>query len=197
MPSLSRCCAVTDHTANSHSALQVKLFTQAFTDKVPIYPILLASTKAELEEKKQTLADGLKARVPGCFAHLQTHHSIVHSSKSYDSTHLVSRLLLSRGVTLLPLVAVQYLERFLQKYALPEALGYFLGSEYSYAETVGGLGQVPPCCIDGVVTTCRVGVTSTFRNGNWCRIHTDHDPICATRHPGTARVPFCRFPWHQ
>ena len=33
---------------------------------------------------------------------------------------------------------VQYLEHFLQKYALPEEPGYFLGSEYSYAETVRG-----------------------------------------------------------
>jgi hypothetical protein len=42
---------------------------------------------------------------------------------------------------------VQYLEQFMQKYALPEEPGYFLGSEYSYAETVGGPRQQMPCCL--------------------------------------------------
>jgi hypothetical protein len=74
---MSRCCAVTE--SNSHSVPQVKLFVQAFTDKVPIYPILMASTKAELEEKKQTLVDGLKARLPACLHSFQNHKSIVHS----------------------------------------------------------------------------------------------------------------------
>ena len=65
----------TDHTDNLHSAPQVKLFTEAFTDKVPIYSILRATTKAELEVAKQNLVDGLKARVQcGCTAA----HSAVH-----------------------------------------------------------------------------------------------------------------------
>jgi glutathione S-transferase len=68
---------------------RVKLFTEAWTDKVPIFSLLRATTKAEVEEAKQKLIDGLK-----------------------------------------------YLEHFMQKYALPEEPGYFLGSEYSYAETV-------------------------------------------------------------
>ena len=51
-------------TAKSHSDLQVKLFTEAFTDKVPIMSTLRASTKAELEEAKQKLVSGLKASEP-------------------------------------------------------------------------------------------------------------------------------------
>lgn len=51
-----------EQTANSKCVLQVKLFTEAWTDKVPIFSLLRASTKAEVEEAKQKLIDGLKAR---------------------------------------------------------------------------------------------------------------------------------------
>jgi hypothetical protein len=44
-------------------ALQVKLFAQAFADKMPLYSLVRASTKAEVEEAKQKLVEGLKARV--------------------------------------------------------------------------------------------------------------------------------------
>jgi hypothetical protein len=54
---------VADHTANSQIILQVKLFTEAWTDKVPFFPLLRASTKAEAEEAKEKLIDGMKARV--------------------------------------------------------------------------------------------------------------------------------------
>jgi hypothetical protein len=56
---------------------------------------------------------------------------------------------------------VQYLEHFMQKYALPGEPGYFLGSEYSYAETVSGPCQQMPCCFDCIIHVCHIGVKST------------------------------------
>jgi hypothetical protein len=50
-----------DPPANSQPVLQVKLFTEAWTDKVPIFSLLRATTKAEVEEAKQKLIDGMKA----------------------------------------------------------------------------------------------------------------------------------------
>jgi glutathione S-transferase len=67
---------------------RVKLWVDAFNDKLAVFPILRATTKAQVEEGKQKLIEGLK-----------------------------------------------YLESFLQKYAVAGEPGYFLGADYSFAET--------------------------------------------------------------
>ena len=93
---------------------------------------------------------------------------------------------------------MQYLERFLQKYALPEEPGYFLGSDYSYAETVGGLLQQLPCCVVGIVTVFHFGVRSTYEHE--CMqllLYTGDDSFCATRHPGATAVSFNRHARHH
>lgn len=51
-----------DRPASSQSVLQVKLFMEAWTDKVPIFSLLRATTKAEVEEAKEKLIGGMKAR---------------------------------------------------------------------------------------------------------------------------------------
>jgi hypothetical protein len=105
-------------------------------DKLPIFPILRASTKAEVEAAKQKLVEGLKASAP--------HLRLCDCSNQMSTCILPQHLQSWRGYVSWLLLMLQYLERFLQKYALPGEPGYFLGSEYSYAETVSRV------CEDGL-----------------------------------------------
>ena len=116
--------------------MQVKLFADTFTEKVAVFALLRASTKAELEEAKEKLREGLKV-CRHTSSMLMRYMCYDYSSciTTAASDGCIAGFEMHRHADRIP-CTFQVVEQFLQIHAVDAEPGYFLGDVYSWAETI-------------------------------------------------------------